>query len=222
MLGQHLKSQTGWPSIVNLPIESVVGWASKLQDVKYAMPNSPIGRALGALTHLIRQSSKDIGPLGLLWALSGLETLYCDSRENMRAQLASRTQSFLGPHPSGLKTFKKMYDYRSALVHGRVNVPFAHCPFDAMESHSNWVEESLSNEEFAGAVLLATIQQLVIKDWYGLVFQEDIQGAKVPAYETDEDRAAILFNAIQVAPEILSIIKHNNPQLFGEDKDDRD
>jgi hypothetical protein len=129
-----------------------------------------VGRALAALTHVFEErESLNPGPR-LLWALLGLEALYCDGKEGLKAQLIRKAQLLLGPFSSHKKSMSKLYDYRSRFVHGGLDLPISYRYRADDEDAGKFLEEAEDAAAFATVTLLASVQELVRRNWQTLDF----------------------------------------------------
>ena len=134
-----------------------------------------VGRAIAALSYLIKHKAKDEHELALVWALLGLEALYGDSNVGLKAQLLGKSEAFLGPREVNKKKFGWMYDFRSRLIHGDVDLPFAHNDFDATPEFEGFWADLWECETLATAILLATLQKLCLAKAYRLEFNYSVQ-----------------------------------------------
>jgi hypothetical protein len=111
----------------------------------------------------------DISPMSIIWIFYALEALF-DTKvgENFRA-LLSRAQILLNLETEELGIFRKklraLYDLRSALVHGGMDV--IHPMHN--ESLDDSVDESIVTlmnvTDFGFQIVLASIQQVIKNGW---------------------------------------------------------
>ena len=62
-------------------------------------------------------------PVALFWSLSGLEALFVEGDTGITQQLNDKIQIFLGEIESDKRRLKKLYNFRSSLIHGGMNIP---------------------------------------------------------------------------------------------------
>lgn len=161
--------QLGWPPISVLPVNIVWKWLITLSEFDTGMVKGRIGRALSALTYLIPTNNWDTSPSDLVWALLGLEALYCDGNQGLKKQLMEKSAIVLGPRLTHAKKFNSMYDYRSRFLHGDFDFPRAH--FEIEHDHvAKFLGESYDCWSIAVSMLISTIQYLVEKNLNALEF----------------------------------------------------
>ncbi len=151
-----------WPLPKVLPLESVKEWFFRVRDDVAQVPRNPTEKVLFAMLHISRM---DLSPMVVIWIFYALETLF-DTRagENLRV-LTERIRLLLKPNSHEAKLLKKelrkLYDLRSSLVHGGLEVTHP-MHNEALDSE---VEEKYarlsSSAEFGFRVLLCVVQSLV-------------------------------------------------------------
>jgi hypothetical protein len=152
-----------WPTLDTVAIPDIWAWAAQLPGFADGMPQGRIGRAIAGLSHLVVTETS----AGLVWALIGLEALYCRGVGNLKRQLMEKSEVLLGPRREFKRRFDKMYDFRSRLVHGDVNLPLLFSTFSTTE-HQQYDHELYEAESIASAMLLATVHEMVRRRWYDL------------------------------------------------------
>lgn len=159
-----------WPKLQALNIEKVWDWIVRQEGFLDGFSCDPTSQALNAITHLLE--FKVNNPLEVFWALIGIEALYVNqsTKAPIMEQVREKIHILLGSPTSYKKVFGKMYDFRSAFVHGRLNFPGRHLVFDAREDAEKYSDNSYETSSLAIAILIATIQELIIRDWRGLKF----------------------------------------------------
>lgn len=159
-----------WPKLQKLTIKKVWGWIAKQEGFLDGFSCDATSQALNAITHLLE--FKVNNPLEIFWALIGIEALYVNqsTKAPVMEQVREKIHIFLGSPTSYKKVFGKMYDFRSAFVHGRLNFPGRHLVFNAREDVEKYDDNSYETSSLATAILIATIQELIIRDWRGLKF----------------------------------------------------
>jgi hypothetical protein len=160
----NLATSIGWPTLQQLDLVKAWGWAIKQDGFLNGFANDALSRSLNAFTRLLDASIK-YDPVALLWALVGIEALYTKGEESLTAQAREKIEAFLGPQTSHKKKFRQMYNFRSRFVHGDLDFPGRSSVGTA--DYLSDVSDAIS---LAVAILTATIQELVRRDWKGLSF----------------------------------------------------
>lgn len=163
----ELAEKIGWPKLKSLRIARAWKWALQKAGFISGFSDDATSRALNAFTHLFKLND---GPVTLFWAIMGIEALYVKGREPKMEQVRERTQVLLGEQMSFKKKISEMYNFRSSFIHGDLNFPGRHIFQDGLpqvESHDTLLNDSSS---LAIAVLSATLQVLIARNWEGLKF----------------------------------------------------
>jgi hypothetical protein len=167
----HLASKREWPQLGNLPVGDAWRWYGPIDGLSGGYSTGPTGRALNALSHLTALSSSQ--PLSLLWALMGLEALYVRASGGVTEQLREKLHAFLGSPETHKKSFSRMYDLRSRIVHGQLDFSSAYSDVEGPES-DNFYREVGGATDLATALLLATLQELIKRGWRDLSFSYSV------------------------------------------------
>jgi|GEM_PF-1856810 len=168
--GRHL----GWPPIKELDVSAVWTWLTSLPGFNSGMVPGRIGRALSAVTFLIRSSPSDASPGDFVWALLALEALYCVGGQGSKQQLMDKSAVFLGQRPTGSKKFAQMYDYRSRFVHGDIDFPHAY--LDTMDDKmGDFLGDASDCWCTATSLLIATLQRLCESGMSDLQFEYSLK-----------------------------------------------
>ncbi len=163
----ELSEKIGWPKLQIIDFLKIWKWLNRHEDFfKKGFSNSPMGRALSAFSHIFEYSTRD-EPMQLLWALIGVESLYVKGQMALLEQVREKTQILLGSQEGYKKKIVRMYDFRSRFVHGDLNFPSSYPLIDDYEIFGEDLLESIS---LAVAILVATIQEIIQRDWSGLEF----------------------------------------------------
>lgn len=170
----HVAKKSGWPMLTDLPIFEVWKWAESINGLSRGFSSSAIGRSLNALTHLTSLESRQ--PFILFWVLMGLEALYVQERGGVMEQLREKVNTLLGAPKMHKKKFARMYDLRSRLIHGQLDFSSAYSMVEGPKD-DRFHQELGEATEFATALLLATIQQLVKRGWRELRFPYSVDGS---------------------------------------------
>jgi hypothetical protein len=151
MLAQHMK----WPRIEWLPVQSVWTWLSREDGFTDRFSTSRLGRALCAFSFLMTERPWAGTYISdLIWSMVGLEALYGRGNLDMTNQIVEKTQLFLGPQKDFKADVKKMYHYRSRLLHGDLDFASAH----SGSSDDEFMNESSRASSVASAIFVATLQ----------------------------------------------------------------
>jgi hypothetical protein len=162
----------GWPDVTVLPLQQVWRWMQANEGFVDGYGSDAVGRALGALSHLL--SAPD-SPIIMFWAMVGVESLFTTGETGLLHQVRERSQLVLGRSKRAAALLSRMYKNRSKFVHGKVafNAAYGHQDFYAAKEQREMREAS----EVAAAVLLATVQHLIARSWCGLSFATVVEGA---------------------------------------------
>lgn len=163
-----------WPPLVRLNASMVRDWMFRLPGFLQGRGSGQAGRALAAFSHLLEAGSHS-GPIFLIWAMVGLEALYTRNESEVQKQILHNSELLLGPRLANTKTFKQMYDFRSKFLHGAKDLPFAHLQPDGETWEMYWLDMS-QHGCVATAMLVASLQQLILRNWTSFDFASVIVG----------------------------------------------
>jgi len=164
-------SELKWPRFKKLKIKAVLDWFDQIPGFSDRRSETPLGRALAAYSYLMRSDFGNEGPLALVWALLGLEALYGKGNQASKSQLLTKSEAYLGTRLQHKKRYSWMYDFRSRLVHGDLDLIYAHNQFDATEAHERFSEGIWDCEMLATSMLLATLQKMCSENRISLDFR---------------------------------------------------
>ncbi|MCP8898994.1 hypothetical protein [Gilvimarinus xylanilyticus] len=171
-----LAQELGWPLVNELELTTVWNWISCVSASKSDGARR-LRRALCCFTHLLNDVARGENTLGLVWALTALEAIYGEGNISAKAQILKKSESLLGPRVEHKKKFSWMYDFRSRLLHGDVDISPSYS--------SNWLgnegkfdEDGYSCQLLAVSVLVATFQELCKREASGVQFKQE------PCFET--------------------------------------
>ncbi|WP_278035570.1 HEPN domain-containing protein [Flavobacterium nitratireducens] len=126
-----------------------------------------IERALNSFTYLFSDSyHKDI-PVALFWSLSGLEALYVEGDTGITQQLNDKIQVFLGEIETDKKRLKKLYNFRSSLIHGGMSIPIK----DAIINDEKHLDNLYEMNTFAIIILVTSLQKIIKNNLTELKFK---------------------------------------------------
>jgi len=161
----------GWPKLYNLEMFRVWEWLRAIPSYFDGIGKHPIGRALAAFSYLF-SSLNTTEPFSFaLWAILGLEALYGDDNIGIQKQLIQRTEAFLGKRMSHQKIISQMYDFRSRFLHGDIDFPMRHIFLEGTQEGDKFIEDSFIPEQLAQVVLVATLQEMAIRNLMELKFE---------------------------------------------------
>lgn len=158
-----------WPTYKNTKFIKVWEWFLKNEFSFEKHSKSNTERALNAFTHLFKDNHVD-SVFDLFWSLIGIETLYCSGKEGLSEQIFNKTQVVLGELKDYKKRLKQMYDFRSRLIHGDLDIPPNH--YDLNDKDEEQFQQSLYDSTIlAVAILTATLQTMVNEDRKSVKFK---------------------------------------------------
>ena len=176
-------SETGWPKMILPPIAQTWKWLKESGVLVDGVGVEQLGRALSALSHLTSATLSSSSSVDLFWVLLGLEALYARGNVGLKEQLLGKTEVVLGPRTENKKLFGAVYDFRSRLIHGDVDVPLRFSQFDAVEKFERFHEKLHRNEELALAALLGTLHWMVTHNVHSLDFVYALRGTPLGAQD---------------------------------------
>lgn len=159
-----------WPKIQTLNVRDVYQWLTNVPGFSNRRGVDSVGRAVAALSYLIKTSAKDENELSLVWALLGLEALYGRGNVGLKSQLLEKSETLLGRRQENRKVFGWMYDFRSRLLHGDMDLLYQHNTYDADPEYEKIRSELYECETLAAAILISTLQNLCQRGSYSLEF----------------------------------------------------
>jgi hypothetical protein len=177
----HLALEGKKPSVKVIDIEIVANWYESLNLGIRQKAEAPIEKALFSLMHLCRMDG-DIS--SVVWIFHSLEAIYSTRVGESFTNLINRISILLELSQSDTtklkKNLRKLYDHRSSIVHGGYEV---HHPigFDAADPR---LDDDISNNfeliQLGFNLIIASIQALIEKNWYGLTITESLSGVESP------------------------------------------
>lgn len=152
-----------WPSVISLPLSSVVGWARCIGMFDAPLATTRLQRALAAYTNLVGLGFRNEGEC-LFRAMQGLEAFYCDGVGDLRRQLSEKSQLWLGPSNSTSNIVGQLYDLRSQYVHGGAGLQYSHDLADPWEHDEKTMIRLSSGTGFATRLLVASLQRCITEE----------------------------------------------------------
>ena len=162
---------TTWPPLTTLDVQRVWDWLVAGEHLD-GSGSTPASRAVNALSHCFEAPGAS-NPMRLFWALMGVEALFSEDAPGVKSLVASRAQLLLGEQRSFKKDFSELYQTRSGFVHGGLAFPSA---FES-DATSGFRERVHKAQAVALAVLVASLQAMVQRNWHKLSFQTSIRGS---------------------------------------------
>ena len=159
----------GWPKFRDLKYQDVITWSKQFNLSFEKMANTKVEIALNAFSYLF-QDRTDI-TLDLFWSLIGIEALYCTGKEGKAEQIFEKTQVVLGQISDFKKKVKNMYNFRSRLIHGDLNIPSAISEHFSLKEFEEYNDEFYDSTIFSVAILTATLQELICLKKNSLLFK---------------------------------------------------
>lgn len=155
----------GYPLLRNIDFHTTWNWVTKQKDYLTGFSNSRTGRALSSFSYLL---GKDYTNL-LFRSVMGIEALYAKGTSSLQEQVREKSQVVLGKQEAFKKIYSNMYNFRSRYIHGDLDFPTNHS-LDMTNKTTNYNKDIQDATYFAIAMLGASLQELVIRDWNGFDF----------------------------------------------------
>lgn len=171
----HEGKKHKWLGVDFLPFDTVLSWYNSLEIREKNLATNDLERAIFSLLHLGRTSFLE--PTSVLWLASALESLFDTPSGNSFSYLCKRIAALheLGATETNelKRKLREFFDVRNAFAHGGSSVlhPLADDRESEVQSEQS---ELLSVTNFASAVLLGSIQELIRRGWKGMKFEEQL------------------------------------------------
>jgi hypothetical protein len=165
----ELAETIGWPKIRRMDFKKIWNWAIRQDGFLEGFSNNRTTRALNAFTNLSKLDMA-FNPMQLVWALVGLEALYARGSSSLLEQVRDKSQLFLGEQTAFKKKINRMYDFRSRFVHGDLDFPGIYILGESRDEVVKFDNDLVEAISLATAILIATLQEIVERDWNGLDF----------------------------------------------------
>ncbi|HYG48365.1 MAG TPA: hypothetical protein VD846_10550 [Allosphingosinicella sp.] len=156
----------GWPRLQVLDLQQVAQWYWR---VRSGFAQTPGNRAEKALFGLLHLAKIDVSPVSVIWVFYALETLF-DSKagENFR-MIRDRISILLATQPrdaaSLRRNLRELYDLRSAIVHGGLEVTHPMIDDGLDRRVGRAVGRYLDATNFGAAIVVAALQEIVKRGW---------------------------------------------------------
>lgn len=164
-----------WLKVDFVPFKAVVAWCESLELSGKSVATTDVERALFSLLHLGRASFME--PSAVLWLASALEALFDTPSGGSFSFLCQRAAILLDLKKEEVtelrRRMRQFYDIRNAFVHGgaRILHPLADDRESVVQAETS---DLLSTTNFAAAVLIGSVQELIRRNWRGLSFSEHV------------------------------------------------
>jgi hypothetical protein len=168
---KYARKDIGWPEVKTVSIKKVWDWLTKLKGLERGIGEGPAGRAVAALSYLEGEDNFRDSDLDIVWALLGLEALYCSGKSGVMNQLLEKSQVLLGAIQNHKRILRDMYDLRSRVLHGNVDIPLRYSHYDGVSEFQKFHLGTYKAALLAHAMLVASIQKLVERNWTHLSFK---------------------------------------------------
>lgn len=162
-----------YPVLHRLNFLSVWNWIIKREDFLTGFSNGSTGRALCCFSMLLNSEHPNL----LFRSIMGIESLYAKGNGNLQEQVREKSQELLGKQESYKKLYTNMYNFRSRYIHGDLDFPVSE-NLDYTDKTTKYNKELEQATNYAIALLGATLQELIIRDWNGLEFKYDVTDSK--------------------------------------------
>lgn len=157
-----------WPEINVIDINKTWKWLKQRTGFINGMSTNAIERALTAFTYIYDCHSYE----DLFYTMIGIEAIYVRNKEGILQQIKEKTRAIFGEPADYMKRLKHMYNIRSRFIHGELNFPTRYCTdSDTVEFIKFSDEEYFDSKNLAQAILVASIQQFVIRDTEEIEFE---------------------------------------------------
>lgn len=160
------RSRDQWPTLQYIDPRTVSVWFNRVRTGFGQVPDTPIERAMFAMLHVCRSSGR---PEDIVWLFYAFESLFQTRVGENYSALLERVCLLLQPDSAQEKSLRKnmraMYDFRSAFVHGGLQIihPMHNEVMDKRVDESYGATVELS--QYGTKLLLACLQRYIREDW---------------------------------------------------------
>lgn len=171
--------ENDWPKLNILSLEDAWKWYKNLNIIGKQVSTNNIERALMSIFYIVEDSHARQN--NLIWLAVALEALYDTPNALISKLLRDRIMLVLGEPLNKKQVTKRLsefYNYRSRFVHGESKI-FHPSLNSIMEPKlDEYIDKHNEVIDFATAILLATIQVIISKDYKGFNFIENYSDSK--------------------------------------------
>lgn len=164
-----------FPVLKEIPASETLLWYGNLNLGVRQKAQKPIEKALFSLLHICKTDG-DIS--SVVWIFNALEAIFSTRVGEGFTNLISRIVFVLELTPKQesilKKSLRKLYDMRSALIHGGFEVyhPLRNEVLD--KSMDSQFLEVYNNLQFGVSVIIACLQKMITNNSYGLTIKESV------------------------------------------------
>jgi hypothetical protein len=165
----------GWPREIEVSYSDALKWVDKILENQPLVASTPIGRALAAFSQVAASEKHHGNHLQLFWAMMALEALYCEGTEALKRQLFEKAAIIFGPLTDNKKRIRSLYDFRSAFVHGSLEMPYSFTFYHEDTAVDSFHDDLHEAESISYLLLIASLQFLVRNDRTDLNFKYHLE-----------------------------------------------
>jgi len=163
-VAHHLDQNEQWPLIHSLDIWQTWEWVNNFPSFFRNLSKCKIGRALNAYTQLFHTSfSIETTVSDFFWSMIALEAIYTDSHTGVNQALFDKIFLVLGKPTNFHKQIKEIYNYRSRLLHGQLEIP-GKFSYDNDDEDIDRHLKLVDSEDSSVCLIVATLQYLVMNN----------------------------------------------------------
>ncbi len=173
--------ESPWPPVRYLRVDDVVHWYFTHRSGLSQVATDRVERALFCILYMAKDSD---GPTQLVWIFHALEEMTGTTEGQGRRMLRDRIRALLvrNQQQDGAlnKKFKDLYEMRSEFVHGGLDLihPLSNEFLQDDVSEEYW--KFVINWDFGFRLLLASIQETILRGWLQPEFSIEMSGAPTP------------------------------------------
>lgn len=166
-----------WPAVKFFELQKVISWFSSVRKPLSQLPANPMEKAIFSIFYI---SKIELAPPTIIWLFYAFESLFQTRPGENLTTLVGRVCDLLEPGDKEAQFLKrnmrKLYDHRSAIVHGGMEVmhPLFSEVLDPRVSDKFAELDDVAG--FGFSVLLACIQKCIENDWKYPTFSETMDG----------------------------------------------
>lgn len=173
-------SNTSWP-VNHLDFDLVMSWYKNVNSTFKTTSETNIEKALFSTMHICK--SEDFDETTIIWIFHALEALFGTKVGEGFSNLINRMALLLElddkQKEKTKKTLRKMYEFRSALVHGGYKVPHPIRPIEIDERMENKFIDTNELCQSGFNMIVASIQKMIKNNWQEIYIMETIQGKTI-------------------------------------------
>jgi len=137
-------------------------------------PKNQLEKALNCLSNVLNPRL-DINEI-LMYSVIGLETLFVNGEQNIQKQIDEKVQLLLGKLSSHKRIIKNLYNFRSKLFHGEIELKPFHYYRNELINDIDDIDLKLYEAcAFSTLILVATIQKMILTGRKELVFKTELK-----------------------------------------------